>query len=69
MSSETSGDAWFENANIISLYYYEHDVGTEGNDISYFFCAEMVLDTILSLDPLYDKDVQSFGFNTGGTPA
>jgi len=68
-SSETRGDAWFENANIISLYYYEHDLETEGDEVSYFICAEMVLDTILSLAPLYDKDVQSCGFSTGGTPA
>ncbi len=66
-SEDTEGDAWFKHANVISFSYYEHDLGSE--EISYLFCAQMLVDTIRALAPDYKMDMQACGFSTGGTPA
>ncbi len=66
-NEETLGDAWFENANVFSFYYYEFDQGS--TDTTYYNCAKIVVDTLKVLAPNYSQNIQACGFSTGGTPA
>ena len=66
-NEETFGDAWFEQANVISFHSYRKDHLSDG--ITYFDAAKLVVDSLLALSSDYHQDVQVCGFSTGGTPA